>query len=64
MLIKVEINVHLEVTYMLKFQTYFFSAHTNTCSHTCLWHLSLSPMSHQTFEEFHHCQLRTICNIE
>lgn len=26
--------------------------------------LSLSTMSHQTFEEFHHCQPRTICNTE
>ena len=37
---------------------------TNACSHTGRWHLPWSPASHQTFEEFHQCQPRTICNVE
>lgn len=64
MLISIEINVHLEANYMLQFQTCFFPTHTDACLHTCLWDLSLSPMSHQTFEEFHQCQLRTVCSIK
>lgn len=50
---------------MLKFQNDWLFLNSDKCLlASMLRDLSLSTMSYQTFEEFHHCQLRTICNTE
>lgn len=63
--ITAEISFYPEVTCMLKFQHDWLFPNSDKCLPAfMLRDLSLSTMSHQTFEEFHHCQPGTINNTE